>query len=540
MLVSFMRVWLLVILSFTALMAPSPFASFAAVLLVGQGLKLFVDKRSWSITAINLGTMVILPISLTAAFQIIMPDQTTIQLQLSFLTQPLTVNVLLAILLSLPSIYTVLFDLGQLNVTIRPNNRRMGSRLTQSSFMLILVIAAFYLTAVVIGNAVVFLVTTIFALVVLFALWRALLIARKDSIKLTGPMIRLLAGSEKQVDVTVHNLIGRKFFACIFPEPDWLRIEPSCFILNDRASIVMNINQPPLSGPLQPIFHLVVSDLLGLVQCHRSVQPVQVKIIPRARYARQLALQYLSGGIGTGLVGLAPLSGNTKPGRGMDYIGSRRYQPGDRLKDIDWKHSLKLKDTISKEYARSGGQSTAILANFDVTDPQEVDDLGFNLISAAITLAQDAVPTALAFYNRDGVILVTDTENPELILRRLLSLINNIRTLPVVKRRLQPAEITTLNRSVNLLEQYTSSNFSGLKALLDFEKKAIRLATTTHPLTKAIDSLVTRLSPPSTVVVASKPGEDADVLSWTLDQLQRKGYEIIRMEETRAFESERN
>ncbi|MEN8614419.1 hypothetical protein ABFB09_03915 [Dehalogenimonas sp. THU2] len=145
-------------------------------------------------------------------------------------------------------------------------------------------------------------------------------------------------------------------------------------------------------------------------------------------------------------------------------------------------------------------------------------------------MAREAVPLALTLYNRDGLLLVTTPENPENTLRHLLGRLTDIRIVPAVKRRLQPAEVASLRRNINLLERFASPESQGLLALLDFENAAIGTASGSHPITAALASLSSRLSPPALIIIASAPGDDAEATTWALDPWRRKGYEVLFMD----------
>jgi len=66
----------------------------------------------------------------------------------------------------------------------------------------------------------------------------------------------------------------------------------------------------------------------------------------------------------------------------VEYFDSRSYQPGDLLKNIDWKHTLKLNQLIVKEYIEVGGQVAIIAVNLSVTDAEVAlgvsVEVGFN------------------------------------------------------------------------------------------------------------------------------------------------------------------
>ncbi|GAI15654.1 unnamed protein product, partial [marine sediment metagenome] len=67
--------------------------------------------------------------------------------------------------------------------------------------------------------------------------------------------------------------------------------------------------------------------------------------------------------------------------RGVEYYGSQLYQPGDSLKSIDWKHSVKYNELISKEFTELHGQPAIILINLAVGNAEEADKLNIFLLT---------------------------------------------------------------------------------------------------------------------------------------------------------------
>ncbi|GAI55674.1 unnamed protein product, partial [marine sediment metagenome] len=189
----------------------------------------------------------------------------------------------------------------------------------------------------------------------------------------------------------------------------------------------------------------------GFTQVNQAIEPVELHVIPRARYAEWLALRYLEQtGAGAGATTLPPKA-ILIPKRGVEYFDSRSYQPGDPLRDIDWKHTLKLNQLIIKEYIEAGEQRAIIAVNLSVTDAEEADKLAFNLITTALTLAQETIPTALAVYNHQKVILTTAVIDPRETLKQTLSLVKDITSVEFTHRFLQPSDIGKLRRNITLL-----------------------------------------------------------------------------------------
>lgn len=125
-------------------------------------------------------------------------------------------------------------------------------------------------------------------------------------------------------------------------------------------------------------------------------------VIPRATYADYLARQYLSGSK-TGRLPLVSSVGAVKSLYGLrqhiEFYGNRMYQPGDSIKNIDWKHSVKYNELVSPEFFEVQGQPMIMLVNLVAGSVDESDKLAYNIIAAALSLAQDGIPTAIAAYD---------------------------------------------------------------------------------------------------------------------------------------------
>jgi hypothetical protein len=303
---------------------------------------------------------------------------------------------------------------------------------------------------------------------------------------------------------------------------------PQRFRLNGaRAELNLTIT-PPLAGPSHPRLQASITDPWGFVQINQVVEPVELHVIPRARYAEWLAMRYLEQtrpGIGVATT-VSPEAGQMPKG-GTEYYDSRAYQPGDRLMHVDWKHTLKLNELIIKEYTEAGGQAAIIAVNLSASDAEEADKLAFNLITTALTLAREAIPTALAAYNHQKVILTTVTIDPREALKHTLSLVKDITTVELAHRLLQPPDISRLKRNITLLNQATSEPAQRLLSLLDFERQAIEEAAKNHPLALALSSAIKHTPPPAVIVSVSQLNHDAEALLVTTDKLSRQGFTTI-------------
>ncbi|MFC1966916.1 DUF58 domain-containing protein, partial [Chloroflexota bacterium] len=210
---------------------------------------------------------------------------------------------------------------------------------------------------------------------------------------------RMVAGSEGQlyIELTVKTNIGGLLF--VKSPYEWLKESPNILSLKENKLVAKVSLSPALSGPSLVKLEAQAMDRWGLIQNKFELNPIRLYVIPRARYAAWLAKKYLAetkpGDVPliSNIEALKPIYGLR---RGVEYYGSQLYQPGDSLKNIDWKHSLKYNELVTKEFAGFHGRSAIILINLAVGDAEEADKLAYKIIATAISLARENIPVALA------------------------------------------------------------------------------------------------------------------------------------------------
>ena len=80
--------------------------------------------------------------------------------------------------------------------------------------------------------------------------------------------------------------------------------------------------------------------------------------------------------------------------QGLEYSGLREYQPGDRLRRIDWLSTFRLQKLIIREYMAGGG-SLALLVNIDAPGPSVLDFTISAALSAALSAAKEEMNLSL-------------------------------------------------------------------------------------------------------------------------------------------------
>jgi len=314
------------------------------------------------------------------------------------------------------------------------------------------------------------------------------------------------------------------------PADPWVKATPQRFILNSGKTRLDLSFTPPLAGQSCPQLQVSAIDPRGFIQINQLLEPLELHVIPRAKYAEWLARKYLEQ-TGTGIVAAAtlPPKATMIPKRGVEYLDSRTYQPGDQLKNIDWKHTLKLSQLIVREYTETGEQAAIIAVNLSATDAEEADKLAFSLITVALTLARENIPTALAAYNHQSVILSTVVTDPSWILRQTLALVREITLVEFADRHLEPTDIAKIRRNITQLKQAESEPAQRLLGVLDFEYRALEEAAKNHPATTALLSATKQAPAPAMILLVSQLNHDAEAILVTAEKLSRRKFTTIPM-----------
>ncbi len=439
---------------------------------------------------------------------------------------------LIVVIAVLPVIHLLDYDLRQnaQNMTIVHN---IKSRHT-TTILNTLFISTFsiLLVSLIINNSALLFTTIVLVLYLLVILIRVLLAIPRLPIDISAIRKRVIAGTAADISLHAINKASIKLHGLIGPVSSWVRITPHRFTLNGAKTELNLAITPPLAGPSYPQLQASVIDPRGVVQVNQLLQPVELHVIPRARYAEWLAMRYLeqAGARGTIASTFPPKTPLMLHRRGVEYFDSRNYQPGDLLKDIDWKHTLKLNQLIVKEYIEVSGQVAIIAVNLSVTDAEEADKLAFNLITTALTLAQESVPTALAIYNHQKVILTTPVIDPRETLKQTLSVVKDITSVEFAHRFLKPPDISKLRRNITLLKRVTSKPAQRLLSMLDFEYKAIEEAAEGHPATLALSQSTKQVSPPAIIMLVSQLNHDVEAVRLTTEKLSKRGFTIMPLE----------
>lgn len=343
---------------------------------------------------------------------------------------------------------------------------------------------------------------------------------------------RMVAGSEEHlyIKLTTKTKMGGLLF--IDSPYGWLKIRPDILSLKESRLLVEVSLSPTLSGPSTIKLQGHATDRWGIMQTKFELEPIHLYVIPRARYADWLARKYLA----KTKRGTLPLISNInievlKPiyglRRGAEYYGSQLYQPGDSLKNIDWKHSLKYNELITKEFTEFHGQSAIILINLTVGNVEEADKLAYKIIVTAISLARENIPAALAVYNHEGVRVTTQTLQARQLLFQSLQVAKEMVTSIDPVKYLNPPDITRLRANINRIRFVESTSSKRLTQLLELEYKILNDNARLNPATKALTEAFTKVDKQSNIVIISHHNHDAEALAFNAFSFARKGNAVI-------------
>lgn len=185
-----------------------------------------------------------------------------------------------------------------------------------------------------------------------------------------------------------------------------------------------------------------------------------------------------------------------------------------------------LGELIVKEFAGAQGQIGVIAADLTAKDTEDADKLAYNFVMTALTLAVEALPSALAIYNKKEVLSVTQPMNPRETLRKTLELTEKITIAEVKEKVLQPTQMLRLKRSMGQLAQVQTESAQKLLKLLEFEFGANEEAAKGHPSALALAKAVKSIQGPAVITVVSMM-DDCEALLLTLERLREKGYSTV-------------
>ncbi len=343
------------------------------------------------------------------------------------------------------------------------------------------------------------------------------------------PRVRVVAGETLEVRVSVRSLTSLPCALSLRCPAPWTALAPETMRLEPRRPVPVHLTlTPPLAGPSRLPLEAVALDPWGLTATRQQVEAVDLHIIPRARYAFWLARRYLERTRRGGTVTVtAETSRRAVLRGGLDYRGARAYAPGDSLREIDWKHTAKLRNTVVKEFAGSGNTAGVFLVRLEAEDADAADVLASRIILTALTLAREGVPMVLAGYTQDKITAVTPLLASRDAVRRALNLADQIVRIAAVRRTLDAPKIGALRRMHRLLNGASAAG--RLQEFIALEILALGEETKTHPAARALRQAAAQVRPPAAVLLLSVPSEPPGALDATMEQLRNRGYHAVSL-----------
>ncbi|MCW4010275.1 MAG: DUF58 domain-containing protein [Candidatus Bathyarchaeota archaeon] len=501
------KAYLIIVLLLAVLVSPLPQLGIAIVLLAVQVVLVYKPPRARVELVVVIGSLVFMPLALEA-----------------FLGEALSV------LLMVPALLLLDQSLKDYSSTQRLAFVKTGRSPTAVLKALGAGLLLFFTASILVWNVTLIVTSAVLSGYLSFALAHIFVKIPKKPFEESKTWNRVVAGKTATNAVNVKINTGMPLFAALSSEKSWIHVEPSEFIFSGQDEIQMDLRfTPPLAGPSKLQVQAMTVDPRGLIQTAQILEPLELHIIPRAKYAQWLANKYLQQtSPGTGSSAAMPSAKSAITSKaGVEYYSSRQFQPGDRWKDLDWKHSYLFGELIVKEFSGAQGNTALLVADLTAKDAEEADMLAYNFVMAALTLATEAVPTALAAYNYKEVLATTFPINPREALKKTLELTEKIVFAEPSVKVLELPQLRRIKRSIDQLERTNSNASRKLIEILKLEVEANQMAASRHPSGQALAKMVDAVKPPATLTVIAAFNSGDEELTLTIEKLRDKGYNTI-------------
>ncbi len=433
----------------------------------------------------------------------------------------------LAAVPALPSVAAGLQGMARMTIPDRADERPALSRLGRSVLFALVALGVF---AVFVSS------TTLLygcGLLGLLLSGGALVGARRlrgGPLRVDAALVSVVVGKPVKAHVPVVSRDAARVHAWLGSAAENVVVTPERFSLESSSVTLMVEVTPSLGGPTVVRVVSVVSDSWGLVCVRQELTVLHVDVIPRARVARRAARVFLEGRGNVRGLSAPALSGAVhrflSSGGGVEYVSSRLYAPGDSARDVDWKHTAKLQKLTVKTYADDSNPVGLIAVNLVVSDADEADRLVYELVSAALTVAQMSLRCAIASYDDESVhVLGIPLEGKELV-KEALAVGKKLVSGPRWNRVLKVASLHDVARARARLQDVGSDAGARLRELLGLEEQAVRGLVGTHPASSLLAAGQRRFSPGWCVAI-SNMSHDAEAMATGIREMQRRGVRTI-------------
>ncbi len=436
----------------------------------------------------------------------------------------------LAPLPSLPLLAAIYYGLKQSasKLTVRSYNRRTS--LTPLAQAVGGVSICSLILSALVGNTVLTVsadLLVFFLFVLLFLTW---LDFPEKAVEYERKQLRILAGKKELIEVKLVPRSFRGGLLFIRSLNEWVKVLTPRLSLQQPETVIELTLIPGLSGPAEVKLEVYAIDRLGLIQVRFQMKPIDVIVVPKARYAHWLAQKYING-TNPGNLPLISVFTSAEGGHGLrqgiEYYGSRLYQPGDSLKNIDWKHSCKYNELVTLEFSEFQGRPAIMLVNLAVSNAEEADKLAYNIIITALSLGRENIPAALAIYNQEKLVFISSALAAKQLLLHCMRIVKEITLIPPLTRYLDTANVFRLQTNLRRLEQNDSAPALIIKQLLQAEYNNLKKSTRLNPCTLALNAVTSKSEERSSIVVISQRNHDAEALAFQDYRLSRQGNAIM-------------
>jgi uncharacterized protein (DUF58 family) len=352
-----------------------------------------------------------------------------------------------------------------------------------------------------------------------------------DGLTAQSPTVRVLARNTLETAVSLQPRMRLAAHILVELDDAWASVSPSKFVGTTKPVVVRVKVNPPLAGSKTLLARTHCMDPWGLIVTTQQVQLAHIVVIPRATYATHLARAYLAQTAG-GTDALPALSQaqEASPGaqRGLDYYGARRYEPGDPLRDVFWKHTLKLGQLVVKERRGQQGEAVILAVNVWSSTADDLDQAAYSTVAGALTLAREDVPMVFAAYTDEAIVSVTSVLSPRQAVLHALHLVGAMRQVARPTRVLQPARLAQLRRRVERLLASNASPATRLARVLQFQYRAHVTRAKQHPGYQAVLKAAGYLLSPAALLVTSSGPDDPEAIELALEHLRLRGVHALR------------
>ncbi|GEM_PF-533116 len=422
----------------------------------------------------------------------------------------------LAWLTSVPLVWAFGYDLGQVARSGKSIAFRKGWGVSEGLVRTGVVILIAIILATLLGK-----LSVIIAGAVL-AGWLAVMVTRvvraMPEIPVTAMTSthRVLADDNLDFTLSIESSFKYGGWLSIQSPYKWVNVEPVSLPLSNSKTELQISLTPYLSGPSSVRMDGSMTDCWGLLSRQIEFEVADLQVIPRARYAMWLAQKYLETSQSSAVMSMTSAVKKSKQAigsrRGMDFYGTRLHQPGDSLRSIDWKHSMKLQDFVVREYEDSQTSSAMLLVNLAASSEQAADRLVYSLLTTAITLAAEGIPSVVAAYDHQEVAIVTESLDHRRLVLKCLELSHKVVHWERSHRYLATADLQRIRANKKRLEMLRKDSLATLIELMEVELKAIGQTAATNPATEALKRGLHRTRESSSVLILSERNHDEEAL----------------------------